>query len=242
VKACRDKLLRGCSHPEVVGPSRDCHPFVFRHPWLARLFSLNAVVDILLLPIGFGVAVAIALTRILTGADAGSRSFWDNEIIISAFLALPLFFVLICRAVHRLRLVLGPGFTIVVPKQPLKLEEEFTVTCMRFGRAMHFTQQEVFLVNTREIHHSGKLANPHVPDGRNPDMIGYITEKEGFRQLLASGIDLDSTAPVVLPCRIPRLLDGRIDNSRWAIRVKCEKGNRCVFQEDTPLNIDFLAD
>ncbi len=73
-------------------------------------------------------------------------------------------------------------------------------------------------------------------------MIGYITEIEGFRQLLASGTDLDSATPVALPCRIPRLLDGRIDNVRWAIRVKCEKGNRCAFQEDTPLNIDYLAD
>ena len=242
MQTIREMTIRRCRPSEDVGPSHECRSFVFRHPWLARFFSLNAVVDILLLPICFGVAVAIALTRILTGADAGSWSFWDNEIIIPAFLALPLFFVLICRAVHRLRLVLGPGFTIVVPKQPLKLEEEFTVTCMRFGRAMHFTQQEVFLVNTREIHHSGKLANPHVPDGRNPDMIGYITEKEGFRQLLASGTDLDSTAPVVLPCRIPRLLDGRIDNSRWAIRVKCEKGNRSFFQEDSPLTIDYLAD
>ncbi|MBR6001160.1 MAG: hypothetical protein IK089_07915, partial [Oxalobacter sp.] len=199
-------------------------------------------VDILFLPVCFGVAVAIALTRILTGADAGSRSFWDNEIIFPTFFAVLILFVLISRAVHRLRLVLGPGFTIVVPKRPLKLEEEFTVTCMRFGHAMHFTQQEIFLVNTREIHHAGKLANPHVPDGRNPDMIGYITEKEGFRQLLASGNDLDSAVPVVLPCRIPRLLHGQIDNSRWAIRVKCVKGNCYIFQEDTPLNINFLVD
>ena len=236
--AAKNESLKGIQEAELTERLAFCHPLA------GRLFSANAFIDILL-PIGVLVFAVLALAWRLFVADSASSSFWehfDKQSLELAFLLSPFLIAAIWRTIHKLRLALGPGISIVAPSRPLKFGESFSIACIRFGRMKRFDHQTVSLVNTLEIHHPGKVANPHVYDGKNPDMFGYVTEKEGFRQILAKDGDLDLAGPVFLSCRIPCLHDGLIDNARWAIRVECEKGGRTVFQEQTPLNVDFLAD